>query len=216
MRLLLLTGLVAAVSAPAFAQEAKVTGNVSIVTDYQWRNVTQSNEDWAVQGGLDFDSGMGFTAGAWASNVDFGDDDDTNVEIDLYGGYGFAAGGVDMKVGFIYYAYPDAEASDLDFYELNFAAGRSFENGLSLGGTLNWDPDNETIYVDGKVTYAFSPMFKIDGGVGTYLDGFGEYTGYNFGATFTAPLGFDLGLRFYDSDIAGLDEGVVLSIGRAM
>jgi uncharacterized protein (TIGR02001 family) len=97
MRNLLVLGAIAAAAAtPAFAQEAAapasavtVTGNVSLVTDYAWRNVSQSNQDMTVQGGFDVAVDGGFYAGLWASGVDFNDGDDTNLEVDLYGGYGF-------------------------------------------------------------------------------------------------------------------------------
>src|SRR5690606_22923328 len=61
MRKLLIFGVfVAATAAPAFAQEVTVTGNVTLVSDYAWRNVTQSNQDMTIQGGLDLTTSNGF------------------------------------------------------------------------------------------------------------------------------------------------------------
>jgi uncharacterized protein (TIGR02001 family) len=219
MRAILAFGALAAIgTGGAFAQDAGIstTGNVAIVSDYQWRFLTQSNEDIALQGGLDWDTGAGFTFGAWASSVDFNDGDDTNVEVDLYAAYGWQLAGVDMKVGAIYYAYPDAGTADLGFYEVNFSAGKTWDSGLGLGGSLNWDPDNETVYLDAKVSYAITSNLKVDAGVGSYLEGYGEYVGWTVGGTYTTLFGFDLGLRWYENDIAGDDGNVVVSIARAM
>ena len=81
--------------------------------DYNWRGVTQTAQDPALQGSLDFSTDMGLHGGAWASNVDFGGGD-PNVEIDLYAGWG---GGETFlwDVGVLYYTYPGA--SDLNFTE---------------------------------------------------------------------------------------------------
>ena len=217
-KLLVLGALVAASAAPALAQEVSVSGNVTLTTDYHWRNVTQSNQDLAIQGGFDVDFGTGFYLGTWASSVDFApgpDTDDTNVEIDFYGGYAFSAGGVDLDFGGIYYVYPDSEASDLNFFELYAAVGKEFDSGFGIGGSLNWDPDNETVYADVSGAFAVSDMFSVDAGYGTYLDGFGEYAGWNLGGTLSVA-GVDLDLRYYDNDFAGDNDNVVFSVSKSM
>jgi uncharacterized protein (TIGR02001 family) len=197
------------------AQEVTVTGNVALVTDYAWRNVTQSNQDMTIQGGLDADFGNGFYLGTWASGVDFNDGaEDTNLEVDLYGGYAFEAGGVGIDLGAIYYAYPDAETGDYNFWEVYGALSKEW-GAFGLGGSLNWDPDNETIYADVSASYALTDTFSIDGGYGTYLEGFGEYSGWNFGGTL-AVMGVDLGVRYYDNDFTGDNDNVIFSVGKAL
>jgi uncharacterized protein (TIGR02001 family) len=49
----------------------KVTANIGVVSNYMWRGVTQTQDAAAVQGGVDYAHASGFTAGVWASNVDF-------------------------------------------------------------------------------------------------------------------------------------------------
>lgn len=218
MRKLLVFGaLVAAAStAPAFAQEVTVSGNVTLTTDYAWRNVSQSNMDPTIQGGFDLDFGNGFYAGTWASGVDFQDEpEDTNLEIDFYGGYSFDLGGVGADVGVIYYAYPDADTADLDFYEIYGALSTEFEGGVSLGGSLNWDPDNETVYADVSAGFAVNDVFSLAAGYGTYLEGFGEYSGWNVGGSF-ALGGLDFGITYYDNDISGSDDNIIFSVGKSM
>lgn len=215
MRSLLIFGaLVAATAAPALAQEVTVTGNVAMVSDYQWRNVTQSNKDATIQGGLDLTLSNGFYAGTWGSGVDFNDADDTNLEIDLYGGYRFDLGGVAADVGFIYYAYPDAEDADYNFYEVYGKLSKTWE-AFTLGGSLNYDPDNENLYADVTGTFALTDALSISANYGTWLEGLGEYSGWNFGGTYSVG-GVALGLRYHDNDISGDDDNLVFSIGRSM
>merc|ERR1711916_136809 len=119
IRKLMLAGVAsAALAAPALAQEVSVSGNVAISTDYVWRGITQSNEDMAISGGFDLEAGN-FYAGTWASNVDFEDSSDTNIELDFYGGFtGDLSESVSWDVGMIYYTYPDADDLDYDFLEI--------------------------------------------------------------------------------------------------
>lgn len=215
MRNLLVYGalVAAATAAPAYAQDVTVTGNVALVSDYQWRNVTQSNTDATIQGGFDVTTTSGFYAGVWASGVDFGNASDSNLEVDLYGGYRIDLAGVTADFGVIYYAYPDS-TDDINFTEFYAKASKSFD-ALSLAASLNWDKDNETLYADVGASYKIVDGFSVNAGYGTYLDGFGEYTGYNFGGVYSAA-GLDFGLKYYDSDISGAESNVVFSIGKVM
>ena len=73
-----------ALSGAAMAEELKLSYNLGATSDYVFRGVSQTQEDPAIQGGIDATYGIGY-AGVWASNVDFGADDPT-AEIDLYAG----------------------------------------------------------------------------------------------------------------------------------
>jgi uncharacterized protein (TIGR02001 family) len=215
MRKLLIFGalVTAAASAPAFAQdEVTLSGNVSLVSDYVWRNVTQSNFDAALQGGFDLTTTSGLYAGVWGSSVDFDDASDANLEVDFYGGYRFDIAGLAADVGVVYYAYPDAP--DIDLYEIYGKLSGTFD-AVTLGGSLNWDPDNETLFADVSASLALSPEFSVSGGYGAYLEGYDEFTGWNVGGAW-AVGGVTLGLRYHDADIEDLDESVVFSIGRSM
>ena len=71
--------------------EVEYSGNVALTTDYHWRGDTQSSQDFAIQGGFDLAVG-GFYAGTWASSIA----GDADMELDVYAGYGFEAGGVGL------------------------------------------------------------------------------------------------------------------------
>ncbi|MBK1721215.1 TorF family putative porin [Thiocystis violacea] len=96
-----------------------VSANLGVVSNYIWRGQTQTDNKPAVQGGVDYAHSSGFSAGTWASNVDFGDG--TNYEWDLYAGFGGAINDdFSYNLNAIYYAYPDGR--DLDFSEIGASA----------------------------------------------------------------------------------------------
>ena len=68
------------------------TANVGLTTDYVFRGISQTNEEAAVQGGVDFTCGK-FYAGVWGSSIDFGE---RHAEIDIYAGFKTSTGQVNM------------------------------------------------------------------------------------------------------------------------
>ncbi|KCZ53994.1 hypothetical protein HY29_02690 [Hyphomonas beringensis] len=203
------------------AAEGEWSGNVALGTDYVWRGVSQSNGDMAVSGGFDYANDI-FYAGTWASNVDFEDGaDDANVELDFYAGLASSfSNGVTWDVGVIYYAYPDADDSDYDFVEIKGALGYEFASGLGIGGEVYWDPDNENMYYQATAGYSFTDSFSMDGSVGNYdYDAGGDYTNWSLGGTYSTPVGIDIDLRYWDTDIDNTDiadERVVLTFSKSL
>ncbi|MBS3799255.1 TorF family putative porin [Pseudoalteromonas sp. BDTF-M6] len=106
-----------ALSLTPLASQAEVTANVAASSNYYWRGVTQSDDGAAVSGGIDYASDTGFYAGTWLSNIDFGDAASTSYEMDLYAGFAGSVDDIGYDVGYIYYAYPDAEG-DIGFGEI--------------------------------------------------------------------------------------------------
>lgn len=107
----------AATSLPTWAQDASpLSFNLSVVSDYRYRGISQTRLKPAVQGGVDFVHSTGFYAGAWASTIKWIKEagGDAGVEIDTYLGYKTeVAKGVTLDVGFLRYNYPghDVEIS---------------------------------------------------------------------------------------------------------
>jgi uncharacterized protein (TIGR02001 family) len=116
----------------AFAEEAAeapeaspITANVTVVNDYRYRGISQSNFKPAIQGGFDYAHESGFYIGNWNSSISWiGDSYSRNgsnasyntykqdvsapIEMDFYGGIkkeligeGFAS-----DLGFLQYYYP--------------------------------------------------------------------------------------------------------------
>ncbi len=84
---------------------AEVTANAAVTNNYIWRGVTQTTDQAAGQGGIDWGFGPGFYAGTWLSNVDFSGLGD-GYEMDVYAGWGGEAGSFGCDLGAITYQYP--------------------------------------------------------------------------------------------------------------
>lgn len=98
----------------AHAEEAtpehSFTGNLSVVSDYRFRGISQTFKQPAVQGGFDYAHSSGFYVGNWNSNVSNVSFTDGSIEMDLYGGYKFnITPDVAADVGVLYYYYPGAQ-----------------------------------------------------------------------------------------------------------
>ena len=66
------------------------SANMMMASEYVFRGITQSNEDPAIQVGIDYaHEPSGFYIGTWASSVEFntGNADGTQIETNLYGGF---------------------------------------------------------------------------------------------------------------------------------
>jgi uncharacterized protein (TIGR02001 family) len=118
------------------------SGTVSFITDYTFRGISQTGEGVALQGSIDYSHESGIYLGAWGSNVDFGANDDADLEIDFYGGYTYEIKGFDINAGMIYYSYPGVEDNlDYDFYEYQGAIAYDFDY-ASITGSVNYSPNN--------------------------------------------------------------------------
>lgn len=159
---------IAAAQAPA---PSPVTGNISLVSDYRFRGITQTFEEPALQGGFDYSHASGIYLGNWNSNVNEGAGfPQSNLEMDFYGGWKKAFGDFGLDIGAIYYMYPGSDAST--------ARGTTFVNPGDATKTHNGKVDNKEIYIGGswkwlsaKWFYAIDDYFSLPGTKGTnYLD----------------------------------------------
>lgn len=100
---------------PALAEDA-ITANIGASNNYIWRGLTQTQNDVAVSGGIDYSQDGGFYAGTWVSNVSYAPGDVFSYEHDVYFGYAGTAGELSYDVGYLYYNY-DSEA-EFDFAEI--------------------------------------------------------------------------------------------------
>ncbi|MCH7551501.1 MAG: hypothetical protein IIA35_07375, partial [Proteobacteria bacterium] len=124
------------------------SANVGVFSDYTFRGTSQTGNEPALQGGIDYSidtgaNGIGLYLGTWGSNVDFADGDEASSEVDLYAGWSGALGKskVTLDIGGIYYLYPGAaDALDYDFYEIY--AGLSGDFGAaSANAKVSYSPD---------------------------------------------------------------------------
>lgn len=112
-------------------QADQLTANAGVNSNYLWRGLTQSVNEAAVSGGIDYTTDRGFYVGTWVSNVSYAADDIYSYEHDMYGGYAFEAGGAFFDIGYLYYNYD--EEAEFDFSEIYGSVGiGAFTVGLNL------------------------------------------------------------------------------------
>lgn len=123
------------------ANAGTLSSTVTLTSDYDFRGITQTTEDPALQASLDYAFDNGFAIGAWASNVDFGPGTDSNLEVDVYAGYSQSFdSGFNWNAGIVYYTYHPG-GDDVDYGELyvgggfkNFSAKLWYSNDFSNTG----------------------------------------------------------------------------------
>jgi uncharacterized protein (TIGR02001 family) len=128
-----LTAIHAEEAAPAETSDWSISANVGLYSDYIFRGYTQTENEPALQGGFDVSHSSGFYIGTWASNVDWVKVADlqksNSVEVDLYGGFAFNVGGVDLDIGLLQFWYPGTNktgANEADATEIYAGAGYDF------------------------------------------------------------------------------------------
>ncbi|GAB3038614.1 TorF family putative porin [Bowmanella dokdonensis] len=179
---LIATSLMAGLSLSA---QAEVSGYVTLTSDYMFRGVSLNDNSPALQGGVDWAAeDSGWYAGAWASQTD--DGEETDIEVDLFGGYaGEFANGVEYDFMLIYYALVDA--SEYNYFELHGGFSKAINDSLSLG--INLDYTNDSLAASGFGDDMSALHYSVVADVAI-----GEDMG----------LGFELGRQTWDED--GFDD----------
>ncbi|OAJ70005.1 hypothetical protein A7976_12660 [Methylobacillus sp. MM3] len=185
-----------AAAAPAAAEPASphtVTYNVGLFSQYIWRGMTQTDEELALQGGIDYAHASGFYAGAWASNVNWTEDggyqESNSLELDLYGGYANTIGetGIGYNVGVLQYLYP---GSDVD--------GAIETNATEVYGGLSYK------WFNTKLSYVVSDeAWGVDDAEGTYyVEANADIPVGETGLT----VNLHYGVFKFDGDVGGVDN----------
>jgi uncharacterized protein (TIGR02001 family) len=227
---LALPGLaLAQAAAPAAAPPPYTfTGNMSLVSDYRFRGITQTFAKPALQGGFDFSHTSGFYLGNWDSAVNAGAGyPGGNLEMDFYGGWKNTWGDWGLDVGDIYYYYPGTQASATSVPVVannqppfNFATGHVHNNELYIAGSWKWlslkwshatsdyfsTPNTKgSDYLDLSANYDLGDGWGINGHVG-HLDfknmSNANYTDWKLGVTKDFS-GWVVGASYIDTNAKG-------------
>jgi uncharacterized protein (TIGR02001 family) len=215
---LLLAGNVFAQDEEAAAEEAtgpwEISLDAALTSDYVFRGVSQSQEEAALQAGLNFDHESGFYTGIWGSSIDFtadstppADEDGANVEIDLFVGYGFElAEDWAADVQLVRYIYPGTN-NDIDYDYNEFIGAVTYNDFItaSIGYSNDVFNSSETgLWLGLSATHEL-PWWglSVSGDIGTYdiAEGNDDGSDFNylhyglsfsksFGELFTATLGW--------------------------
>lgn len=150
---------------------ADLSGNAAIASNYIWRGVTQTTDQAAGQGGIDWSNDSGVYVGTWVSNVNFGNSDD-GYEMDVYAGLSGDSGEIGYDIGVISYQYP--VTPNFNFTEIYASASVDM---LTVGAAYTIDAasgndggpfDSGDIYLNGSLDFA-SGKSDVSVYAGAYL-----------------------------------------------
>ena len=195
-----------------------VTGGATIVSDYRFRGVSQTDKKVAVQGTATVTHSSGFYASFWGSSIDDYVANGSDQELDLIAGYSHTfASGVKLDGGLLYYYYPGGGNANTDFFEpyadvsatygpvtgkitANYAwkqkaltlglPGRNKEDNFYLAGDLSAGIPNTPISLTGHVGHTFGQ---------SYISVGNGYTDWNLGAAVTWNH-ITAGISYVDAD----------------
>jgi uncharacterized protein (TIGR02001 family) len=209
------TAIAAAISglfAPAaFAQAtpapeaSPVTANVTVVSDYRFRGISQSNFKPAIQGGFDYAHESGFYIGNWNSSISWISDAYSQsgsstvkgdvtapIEMNFYGGFKkeFIAPGFASDIGVYQYAYPTSGLPGVNPNTTELYAAQNFTAGPVTGFL--------------KFSYAVTNTFGNANSTGSnYTDLTANYDTGIWGLALNAHVGYQY--------IAGTAPGATMS-----
>lgn len=244
-RMLIGAVLAAGCAATAVADGAGASSpwsfNFAVTTDYRFRGISQSDNDPALQGAVEYSDASGFFANVWASTIDFAPfgDPDASVEIDLTAGYRHAfSEATQGTVKVVYYWYPDSDpppfVDDADYVEI--IAGLTHDlgpdlAGVTLSGEIAYSPEfsgglGDSFAITGGAAVPLAPTWWIfnrgieaSGHLGHQsFDHAADYTFWDLGVSAGVDM-FTVDLRYVDTDINACndicDAGLVLTASVA-
>ena len=220
------------VATPALADETDappaitINGTATVVSDYRFRGISQTDRNFAVQGSLTVSHASGFYASMWGSSVDdyVTASGQSNQEIDLIVGFKKTFGGATFDIGALYYVYPKTrlagDKSSSDFIEPYLAISGT-AGPLTAKATVNWAPkqkalaldqgasgllpSQDNVYIAGDFSAAIpTTPISLTAHIGhtfgpSWLSIGNEYTDWGLGATLTYKA-LTLGVQYVDTD----------------
>lgn len=157
--------VVFAQAAPS-VEVSPVTANVSLVSDYRFRGITQSNYQPAIQGGFDYAHESGLYVGNWNSTINWVSNTtygavNAPLEMNFYGGFKkeLIAPGFASDFGVLQYYYPQSGGPYPDASMLN-------PNTTEIYAAQNYTFGPVSGF--GKVNYGLTNIFGIPNSSGSY------------------------------------------------
>lgn len=191
----------------------KFSGKISLFSDYNFRGLSQTQREMALQGGIDWNHDTGIYVGLWGSSVRFSGTD-AFLEQDFYGGYAGSLDAFSYSVGATFFYYPLAEL--FNYWE--FAVNGAYDFGFmktSAGfigspdyfGTLGtgyyipagvavpipWENKYVTLTFDTKAGYTKTEQILLEDSH--------HYWDWSLGLIVGLPMGLSLDLRYADTDL---------------
>ncbi len=198
-----------------------LTGLGAVSNDYLFRGISQTRNNWAVQGTFDLKHESGFYIGAFISNAKFlaNPYNDTCQELDLLAGYRTELAGVKLDFGYIAYTYPGqgkAPGGQLnEFQEVGVKASYSIEP-VKLAGAFFYSPNffgrsGDGYYAEGGIDVTAPYDLTVTGRLGyqwierNAFFGTPDYLWYAVGVSREIYAGIAAAVGFYGTDISKRD-----------
>lgn len=211
----LVAASVLAATVTSGAAMAEVSMNIGATSNYVWRGVSQTGDDSAISGGIDYAHDSGFYAGAWISSLGGGASDGLGAEFDYYAGFGGAFGEVGYDINVAAITYPQVE--DSNFTELGASLSYSYFT-VGLNSTIASDVEDVKgtgeMFIEGDLYSYVSASFPLENDYsvgalyGSYKfddDGEGgadlDYTHYQLSVTKSAGDFGDVTLAYDATDL---------------
>lgn len=208
------------------------SGNVALTTDYIFRGISLSDENWAIQGQFDATHSSGVYASVWASNTNFVEDntvapgDRANIEIDVSLGYAGEINNFGYDVFATRYIYPGTGKHPTtgkshqynDYHELTLALSYTLPAKTKFGLRYDYAPHwagQDTGKANNYLLTVSQPLpkgFSVGASLGrqdfrrdlTTRIGFNDYTYYGAQVAYTFN-DFTLALDFSDTNARNPD-----------
>lgn len=154
-------GMILALSALPTAAHAQdessdgitISGEATVVSDYRFRGVSQSNEKAAIQGGFTISHDSGFYVGTWGSSIGFAN----GTEVDVVAGFSTeVSSGLTADIGATLYLYPGG-GSDTSIIE-PYASLSGTVGPASITGGVAWAPGGQNSLGDASAIYLYSDL----------------------------------------------------------
>lgn len=214
-----------------------VSGGATLVTDYRYRGVSQTDRRPAVQASLTVAHESGPYASVWSSSIDDYVANGSDQEIDLIAGYRRTFGATTIDAGVLYYYYPGSGGVNSDFVEPFASVSQAFgpvtakasvayapkQNALTVGlgrednlyvaGDLSAAIPNSPISLTAHLGHSSGPSYITIGKA---------HTDWSLGASVTWK-GLTAGIAYVDTDASFITPsgrnaskaGLVASLGAS-
>ena len=210
------------------AAQAQLTGNVSVVTDYRFRGVSQTQKSLALQGGIDYTDKSGFYIGNWNTNVSSKIyTDSIGLENDVYAGFKKEViKDVVVDVGVYSYFFSQADkkfssSSNTQEGYVGVTTGPvTLKYSRSLSDYFGAINSSGSKYLQADFAYPVVKNLKVDAHYGRTLVNNhpnSRYDDFKVGVSYLLS-GFNVGAHYYNNFHAPLlanTNTVVFSVGKS-
>jgi uncharacterized protein (TIGR02001 family) len=221
-----LTATAAALLGTQAIQAGELAVTPAVVSDYDFRGITQTAKDPAFQLGATYSFDNGVYVMGWGSNLD--EDSYPDVDFEFDAGIGFAGGDAEKAVGYdvglVAYTYPGN--SDINYEEIYAGISKGWFSGKLWYSNEFAGADDSAYYIEGNGTFPLPQDFSFVAHLGFSGGDFWENTPgvdeyFDFAVGLAKSFGkADIALKYIDgsdlpdagTDVFSTDSKVWLSV----